>query len=203
MQNGSGKRTIVVVSIFLLLLLIVGCEWYFAKYWLTVTIKQGEGTTNPAPGKHGPYSFDEAVSVSAVPAAGWSLMKMVENHDGSTTDHSTSPVSVRMDRSARDVSVDVYFEESVPTYYVSPTKYLLDTTTECEGTVTLSPAGGTYAQGTTVSITCTPAPGMTFVKMVLYGQTSEREWVLLKTVYTNTTTVDVNSNIAVEAHFSE
>ena len=180
----------------------VGCEWYFAQYWLTITVKAGQGTTNPSPGRHGPYSFDHAVSVSATPAAGWILQKMVEDHDGDSSEHTMSPATVRMDRRSREVAVDVYFAQSTPTYYVSSSTYYKDTQNPCDGTVTLAPTGGTYNQGTTVTITCTPAAGMNFVKMVIYGETSERNWVLLKTVdASNTTTVDVNCNIAVEAHF--
>lgn len=204
MKSQRTKRPLITFLLlsFLMLALISGCEWYFAQYFITITIKEGEGSTNPAPGKHGPYKFDQAVSVSATPAAGWMLLKIVENHSGDENTHTTTPVTVVLDASSTDTQVEVYFKRITPSYTVTSNTYYENTQNPSGGTVAISPAGGTYEQGTELTITCTPASGMEFVSMDLYGETSERTWVFIKKVSTtNTTTITANFNIRVDAFF--
>jgi hypothetical protein len=75
---------------------------------------------------------------------------------------------------------------------VAPQQYTITTTITGSGTVALNPAGGTYAAGTSVTLTATPASGYKF-----------NNWSGGVTGTTNPVTVTVNANIAVTANFSQ
>jgi hypothetical protein len=73
----------------------------------------------------------------------------------------------------------------------TPTNYTLSTASFGNGTVALSPAGGSYAAGTTVTLTATPATGSTFTS-----------WTGDLTGVTNPATLVMNSNKSVTANFT-
>ena len=181
---------------------LTGCEWYFAQYWLTITVKEGEGTTDPAPGRNGAYRYDQVISVNAIPASGWELQKITEDHDGIVTEHTSAPIEVQMEASDQEVEVGVYFIQTVPAYTVTVFKFLEGTQTPCEGTVTLNPSGGTYNQGTAVGVTVTPASGMSYTHSDIYGFSSEQTWLPMSSPTRDTFTITTDCNIKVEAFFS-
>jgi endoglucanase len=73
---------------------------------------------------------------------------------------------------------------------VVPKQYTITTAVTGSGTVALSPAGGTYPEGTTVTITATPATGYQFTN-----------WSGGVTGTTNPAMVTLTSNISVTANF--
>ncbi|HEY1201997.1 MAG TPA: Ig-like domain-containing protein, partial [Niastella sp.] len=75
---------------------------------------------------------------------------------------------------------------------VVPKQYTITTAVTGLGTVTLSPAGGTYAEGTAVTITANPATGYQF-----------GNWSGSLTGTTNPVTVTLTSNISVIANFTQ
>jgi len=72
------------------------------------------------------------------------------------------------------------------------TTYTLTTSTTGPGTVTLNPAGGTYDEGTVVTVTATPASGSTFTG-----------WSGALSGATNPTTITMNANKSVTAAFAQ
>ena len=75
---------------------------------------------------------------------------------------------------------------------VVPKQYTITTAVTGLGSVTLSPAGGTYAEGTAVTITANPATGYQF-----------SNWSGSITGTTNPVTVTLTSNISVTANFAQ
>lgn len=73
---------------------------------------------------------------------------------------------------------------------VVPQQYTITTAVTGSGTVALNPTGGTYAAGTQVTLTATPASGYQF-----------NNWSGGVTGTTNPVTVTVNANLAVTANF--
>ncbi|MCP5103524.1 MAG: PKD domain-containing protein [bacterium] len=72
-----------------------------------------------------------------------------------------------------------------------PTQYTLTTNTVGQGTIGLNPSGGTYNQGTVVTVTATPDSGWQF-----------DNWSVDLSGSTNPTTITMNSNKSVTANFS-
>lgn len=72
------------------------------------------------------------------------------------------------------------------------TTYTLTTTTTGPGTVTLNPAGGTYDEGTVVTVTATPSSGGTF-----------SGWSGALTGTNNPTTITMNANKSITATFAQ
>lgn len=90
-------------------------------------------------------------------------------------------------------TVDGSFRDSSIIYVsnvVAPKQYTLTTATSGTGTVTLSPAGGTYNEGTTVTLTATPGNGYVF-----------SNWSGSLSDTLNPLAVTVNSNLSVTANF--
>jgi len=74
---------------------------------------------------------------------------------------------------------------------VAPQQYTITTSVTGSGTITLSPAGGTYLAGTQVTLTANPAAGNQF-----------DNWTGGVTGTTNPVTITVTANVAVAANFS-
>jgi uncharacterized repeat protein (TIGR02543 family) len=74
----------------------------------------------------------------------------------------------------------------------APTQYTLTTNTVGQGSVTLNPSGGTYNQGTVVTVTANPSSGWQF-----------DDWSGDLSGSANPTTITMNSNKSVTANFSE
>jgi endoglucanase len=75
---------------------------------------------------------------------------------------------------------------------VVPKQYTITTAVTGSGSISLSPAGGTYAEGTAVTITANAATGYRF-----------SNWSGSITGATNPVTITLNSNISVTAHFTQ
>jgi PKD repeat protein len=71
-------------------------------------------------------------------------------------------------------------------------QYTLTTNTVGQGSITLNPPGGTYSEGTVVTLTAVPASGWQF-----------DNWSGDLSGSTNPTTITMNSDKSVTAHFSE
>ena len=74
----------------------------------------------------------------------------------------------------------------------TPTQYTLTTNTVGQGSITLNPSGGTYNEGTVVTVTANPASGWQFDNWS--GDLSDS---------TNPTTITMNAHKTVTANFSE
>jgi len=74
----------------------------------------------------------------------------------------------------------------------APTQYTLTTNTVGQGSVSLSPPGGTYNAGTVVTVTANPSSGWQF-----------DNWSGALSGSTNPTTITMNANTSVTANFSE
>ncbi|MCP4711346.1 MAG: hypothetical protein GY869_22225 [Planctomycetes bacterium] len=73
-----------------------------------------------------------------------------------------------------------------------PAQYTLTTNTVGQGSITLDPAGGTYNEGTVVTVTANPTSGWQF-----------DDWGGDLSGSTNPTTITMNSNKTVTANFTE
>ncbi|MGX8796610.1 InlB B-repeat-containing protein [Fusibacter sp. JL298sf-3] len=142
------------------------------QYTLT-TGTTGEGSVTEG----GTYEAGTEVTVTATPAEGWTFV----GWEGAVSGTETS-ATVTMDA---DKSVTAIFEEIV----VEPTEYTLTTGTKGQGSVS---GGGTYTEGTEVTVTATPAEGWTFVGWE--GAVSGTE---------TSATVTMNANKSVTAVFEE
>ena len=91
------------------------------------------------------YDHGTVVQLTAVPDAGWHFVEWTGALTGST-----NPANITMD-AAKTVTA------------VFSNTWTLATNTTGSGSVTLDPAGGTYADGTSVQLTAVPATGWHFV----------------------------------------
>jgi uncharacterized repeat protein (TIGR02543 family) len=114
-------------------------------YTLTISVT-GSGSTNPAVGGH-VYSQGSIVQVTASPVAGWSLDHWVL--DGSLAG-SANPYTVTMDSGH---TLGAVFTQS---------RYTLTVSTSGQGSVSKVPSQATYAYGSSVQLTATPASGWAF-----------------------------------------
>jgi uncharacterized repeat protein (TIGR02543 family) len=147
-----------------------------ATYTLsTNTVGNGSITLNP-PG--GTYGDGTVVTCTAVPDAGWQF----DGWSGDLTG-STNPQNITMNSNK---SITATFSLiQVPTY-------TLTVNTSGQGTVSLNPPGGTYDEGTVVTLTATPDTGWQF-----------SGWSGDLTGSTNPDTITMNSNKTVTATFTE
>ncbi|MBC7795045.1 MAG: hypothetical protein H7Z43_15170 [Clostridia bacterium] len=95
----------------------------------------------------GPYVSGTVVTLTATPVAGYKIGAWTGTND----DTSTSPVNRVTMVTAKTVAVSF-----VP---VSAATFQLTLTQNVNGTISASPAGPTYSDGTTVILTATPAAG--------------------------------------------
>ena len=145
-------------------------------YTLTINI-EGQGTTDPAAGTH-EFDDGESVTITATPASGWEFIRW----EGDATGASPS-TSVTMDD---DMTVTAVFEE------LPPPTYTLTIVVDGDGTT--DPAAGThgYHEGTTVTITATPATGWEFIR-----------WEGDATGTSPSTSVTMDADMTVTAVFEE
>jgi hypothetical protein len=106
----------------------------------------GAGTVTKSPNATS-YKYGTVVTVTAAPAAGW-----VFHHWGDSCSGTVNPCVVTVDGAE---SVSAYFINSAYTNVLTIEKTV-------GGTVTPNPTGGSYADGTLVTLTATPATGYTF-----------------------------------------
>jgi len=149
-------------------------------YTLTMAVS-GSGSTSPAVGQH-TYTAGTPVTISASPASGyyfshWTAAAGSFNNASSATTTFTMP--------AQDVTVTANFEETVVTYYT------LTTSVSTSGGGSVNPIGGTYAAGSQVTLTATPASGYSFSNWG--GDASGSQ---------NPITITMNSNKSITAYFT-
>jgi len=166
--RGSGNGTFTVRTV-------------VSEFVLTISVNPpGSGTTSPSVGTH-TYQEESSVTVTATPSLGYEF----SNWSGDATGTS-STVTITMDG---DKSVAANFAEivTVPTYtlltHVNPTG---------AGSVRPSPLGGTYDEGTVVTLTATPAAGYEFDR-----------WLGDASGTSDTVTITMDSNKLVTANFVE
>ncbi|MCP5105012.1 MAG: PKD domain-containing protein [bacterium] len=146
------------------------------QYTLTTnTVGNGSITLNP-PG--GTYNDGTVVTVTAVPDSGWEFTGWSGDLSGST-----NPTTITMDA---DKTVTATFTEIVVV------QYTLTTNTVGNGSITLNPPGGTYDDGTVVTVTAAADSGWQF-----------DNWSGDLSGSTNPTTITMNANKTVTANFSE
>ena len=146
-------------------------------YTLTTAVlpaSSGSVTLNPSTG---PYTSGTVVTVTAVPAAGYTFSSWSGNLTGST-----NPTTITMDGNK---SVTANFT-ALPTYTL--TTSVLPASS---GSVTLNPATGPYVSGTVVTVTAVPASGYIF-----------SSWSGNLTGSTNPTTITMDGNKSVTANFT-
>ena len=103
----------------------------------TTVVGEGAISTNPAGGV---YEENTVVSLNATADEGYQF-------DGWSGDLSgrQNPISITMDS-----------DKNVTATFIETGKYTLTTTVNGSGSVSLDPSGGTYAEGTIVTLTATP-----------------------------------------------
>jgi pectate lyase len=138
------------------------------NYTLSTTIV-GQGSVNPSSGT---YASGTSVSMTATPASGWQF----DSWSGGST---SNPATVVMNANK---SITANFSQ-IPT-----TNYTLTTVVNGQGSI--SPNGGSFAAGTSVSVTATPASGWKF-----------DSWSGGSTA--NPATVTMNANKSITANFSQ
>jgi uncharacterized repeat protein (TIGR02543 family) len=126
-----------------------------SNYTLTIQIPQGTGWTSPYDGVYKYVNGSDAV-VSATAGDGWQFDHWVLD---SLSSGSSNPLTVTM--SSNHTLEAVFTETGSPS---TPQTFTLtvSTTGSGSGSVSLSPTGGTYASGTVVTLTATPATGSSF-----------------------------------------
>ena len=146
------------------------------EYSLEVgTQGQGSVSFDPSGGK---YAEGKQVTLTAKSEAGWQF-----NHWEGDITGSDNPASVTMDA---DKSATAVFTE------IPENQYTVTATAEGQGSVSLDPTGGTYAEGTQVKLTATPADGWTF-----------GSWSGDLTSSDNPTTISIDGNKEITAVFKQ
>jgi len=115
------------------------------QYTLTIGVS-GFGTTTPAPGVY-TYNNGSPIQITATPAYGWAFDHWVL--DGSSAG-SVNPTTVTM---GGNHTLSAVFTQS---------QYTLTVSTVGQGTVSKTPDQASYASGSTVQLTATPAAGWSF-----------------------------------------
>jgi len=144
------------------------------QYTLTTSVfPSGSGSVSPSGGT---YAAGTSVALTANPASGYKF-----DHWGGSATGTSNPVTITMNSN-----------KNVIAYFV-PVQYTLTTSVSPSGSgyVTLSPSGGTYNAGTSVTITAVPYSGYEFY-----------EWEVVGSGYltSNPITVTVNGNAELIAH---
>ncbi len=143
-------------------------------YTLTVNT-QGSGTVSLSP-SGGTYESGTVVTLTANPASGWYFDEWSGDKSGSI-----NPTTITM---SRDKSVTAHFTENDPEYYTL--------TVNTQGCGDVTPPGGTYEEGTPVTITADPCTGWKF-----------DHWSGDATGTTNPKTITMNKDKTITAHFVE
>ncbi|MFO7661450.1 MAG: InlB B-repeat-containing protein [Chloroflexota bacterium] len=113
-------------------------------YVVNVTVN-GSGTVTKSPDKPS-YNLGESVTLTAVPAAGYGF----------------SGWSGDLTGNVNPVVINVTSNQAITANFIQGL-YLLQVTTEGQGTVSIDPPGSQFAAGTEVTLTANPAPGHTFI----------------------------------------
>jgi subtilisin family serine protease len=117
--------------------------------------KQGEGTTNPAPGTY-TYESGSQVTISAAPASGYTLDKWIINGQSYTA----SSINLTI---TGDVQATAVFVQSA-------VNYTLSINTQGQGTTNPSPGTHTFQAGSVVTLTAMPQNTWVFVRWNINGQ---------------------------------
>ncbi|HPN35565.1 MAG TPA: hypothetical protein PK843_13705, partial [bacterium] len=139
----------------------------------------GGGTTTPSIGAH-TYNSGTVVTVTASPASGYQFV----NWTGNVANPNSATTTVTMN-SSKTVTANF-----------SQTTYTLTAGNDGHGTVTLTPPGGTYAAGTTVTLTPVPNSGYLFSS---WTGTNDGDVINTGGVYT----IVMNGNKSVTALFTQ
>ncbi|MFA5102304.1 MAG: cohesin domain-containing protein [Candidatus Thermoplasmatota archaeon] len=143
------------------------------EFTLTVTL-DGSGSVTKNP-NYATYPYGTVVQLTAVPTTGWVFTSWSGNLSGST-----NPASITM---TGNKSVTAHFTAN---------QYTLTITTTGSGTVTKNPNQVTYNYGQVVTVTAVPSAGWAF-----------ESWTGDLTGSQNPTTITMNGNKAVVAHFED
>ncbi len=146
------------------------------QYTITTnTVGNGSITLNPTGGT---YCEGTVVTLTATPDAGWQF-------DGWSGDLSGTQNPATITMNANKNVTATFSQLPVP-------DYTLTVNTVGQGSVTLDPPGGTYPEGTVVTLTATPDSGWKF-----------DNWSGDLSGSTNPTTITMDSDKTVTANFSE
>ena len=153
-------------------------------YTLTMAVT-GSGSTGPAVGQHS-YAPSTEVPISATPAGGWQFV----NWTGDTATIANPNAASTTITMHSDYSITANFEEAPGTYYTL--------TMAVTGSGSTSPAVGqhSYAAGTEVPISATPASGYGFVNWT--GNVGT-----IANPNAASTTITINGNYSITANFQE
>jgi len=144
------------------------------QYTLTASVSGSNGTVTPTTGT---YADGTTVTLTATPASGY----RVASWNGTSDDSSTGTTNTVVMDSNKIVTVSF---ESIPV-----TQYSL-TASVSGGNGTVSPTTGTYDDGTTVTLTATPASGY---RVASWSGTSDDS----ATTAANTVVMDGNKTVTV------
>jgi uncharacterized repeat protein (TIGR02543 family) len=149
------------------------------NYSLTTNISpSGGGSVSRSPNASS-YAAGTVVTLTATPASGYSFTGWSGGASGTN-----STITVTMNA---NVTVTASFTNSTGTTYTLTTTV----SPSAGGTITRSPNAGSYAAGTVVTLTATPAAGYTFTN-----------WSGGASGTSATTTVTMNANTSVTANFA-
>ena len=143
------------------------------EFTLSVTL-DGSGSVTKNPNQ-ATYPYGTVVQLTAVPDTGWTFSSWSGNLSGST-----NPTSITMNGNK---SVTAHFTQN---------QYTLTVTIDGSGSVTKSPDQATYTYGQVVTLTAVPGTGWAF-----------SSWTGDLTGSQNPTTITMNGNKAVTAHFTQ
>jgi hypothetical protein len=114
------------------------------QYTLSVSTTSGGSVTLNPPG--GVYTAGTSVTLTAVPASGYAFTGW-----GGALSGTANPATLVMDAN-----------KSVSASFATATQFTVTVQPTTGGSVTLSPSGGVYAAGTSVTVTAVPASGYRF-----------------------------------------
>ncbi|MDT8860322.1 tetratricopeptide repeat protein [Alkalihalobacillus sp. MEB130] len=152
----------------------------------TLSLNAGEGGQIQKDRSGNQFQNGTRVALTAVPNSGWKFVRW----EGAATGTSRN-TSVSMD-SNKSVRAVFSKEEPIPKPEPEPKQLTLSTAKVGEGTVSTNRSGSTFGEGTSVTLTATPAEGWEFVRWE--GDASGRSTSL---------TVTMNNNRSITAVFAE
>jgi len=152
------------------------------QHYLSVRIIPSGGGNVYLNPSGGVYNNGTSVAITAIPYEGWTF----DHWEGDITGSSSS-VTITMDS---DKSITAYFVE------IQPDQFTLTLASDPPegGTITATPSGGTYDAGTVVTLTAIPNNGYAFKGWTGTSITDKSSL---------TTTVTINSDMTVTAHFEK
>jgi len=152
------------------------------QHYLSVRIIPSGGGNVYLNPSGGIYDSGTSVAITAIPYEGWAF----DHWEGDVTGSSSS-VTITMDS---DKSITAYFVE------IQPDQFTLTLASDPPegGTITATPSGGTYDAGTPVTLTAIPNNGYAFKGWTGTSITDKSSL---------TTTVTINSDMTVTAHFEK